>query len=74
MLAISCTRLYNSLYFKCLHERVGGEGLGPLDGEAEGTGPDKLGQHSQGAGHSEQHGVVVHLLHAVILKQINNLY
>lgn len=50
-----------------LHEALGGEGLWPLDGQAQGAVPDERREHSEGAGHSEQHRVVGHLLHPVIL-------
>lgn len=53
----------------CLHQEIGAEGLGPLDGQAEGTGPDVVGEDAEGSGDAEQHGVVVHLVHAVVLEQ-----
>ena len=50
-----------------LHKSIGAHGFGALQGEAQGSAPDQLGQDPQGAGHAEQHRVVVHLSHAVVL-------
>ena len=51
-----------------LLEALSRHGLGTLQGQTSGTGPDHLGEAAQGARHAEQNGVVVHLGHAVVLK------
>lgn len=55
--------------FDGFHEEIGAKGLGPFDGEAEGAGPDQGREDAQGAGDSEEDGVVVHLLHAEVLEE-----
>uniref|UniRef100_A0A182Q2B9 Uncharacterized protein n=1 Tax=Anopheles farauti TaxID=69004 RepID=A0A182Q2B9_9DIPT len=52
-----------------LDQPIGGHRLGTLDRQSEGTVPHERGQHAEGTGHTEQHGVVVHLLQAVVLEQ-----
>ena len=52
-----------------LLEPLGGDGLGPLDGETEGAVEHQAGQNAEGARHTEEHGVVVLLLQAVVLEQ-----
>ncbi|CAN8021823.1 unnamed protein product, partial [Ixodes persulcatus] len=52
-----------------LHESLGGHGLGSLDGESQGAVPDERGKDAERPRHSEQHGVVLHLLHAVVLRE-----
>ena len=52
-----------------LHEHVCGQGFGTFDGQAQSTIPDEGGQHTESAGYTEQDGVVVHFLHAVVLQQ-----
>ena len=61
--------MYFSLSANQLLESRGGHRLGSLEGKAEGPVPDQRGGHAEGTGHSEQHSVVVHLLHAVVLKE-----
>lgn len=51
-----------------LHEAIRAHGLGSLQGEAESPAPDELRQNAQGPGDAEQHRVVVHLLHAIVLR------
>lgn len=50
-------------------EQLRGEGLGPLDGQAERARPDHLRQAAERARHAEHHRVVAHLRQAVILQQ-----
>ena len=50
-----------------LDERRGGEGLGSLYGQSEGTVPDQGTEHSQSTRHAKQHSVETHLRHAVVL-------
>ena len=45
-----------------------GHGLGSLQREAKSSVPDQAGGHTQGSGDAEEHGVVVHLLHSVVLQ------
>lgn len=52
-----------------LDQSIGGHGLGAFDGQTQGTVPDERGQHAESTGNAEQHGVVVHLLQAVVLQQ-----
>jgi hypothetical protein len=63
------TDLGLDLSFDGLHEEVGAEGLGPLDRQAESTGPDEIGEDAKGARDSEEDRVVVHLLEAVVLEE-----
>mmetsp|Transcript_7078 Transcript_7078/g.21611 ORF Transcript_7078/g.21611 Transcript_7078/m.21611 type:complete len:462 (+) Transcript_7078:264-1649(+) len=44
----------------------GGDGLGPLEGKAEGAVPEELGEGAEGAGDAEEDGVVVVLGEAVV--------
>lgn len=48
---------------------LGREGLGALDGGAESTVDDELGQDTDGTGHTEEDGVVVGLRQAVVLQE-----
>lgn len=50
------------------HQSLRAHGLGTLQREAQGSAPHLLGQHAQGSGHAEQHRVVVHLSHPVVLQ------
>lgn len=52
-----------------LHNPVAGDGLGALEGEAKSTVEEKLGESTVGTGNSEENGVVVLLLEAVVLKE-----
>jgi len=52
-----------------LLDRLHREGLGALDGEAEGAVPEELGQHAEGARHAEEHRVVGVLGEAVVHEQ-----
>ena len=51
------------------HQSIRAHGLGALQGEAQGSTPHQLGQHAEGSGHAEQHSVVVHLGHSVVLRR-----
>ena len=51
-----------------LFQSWSGHGLGSLQREAKSSVPDQAGGHSQGPGDAEEHGVVVHLLHSVVLQ------
>jgi hypothetical protein len=48
---------------------LGGEGLGALDGGTDGAVDDELRKHTKGAGHTEEDGVEVLLLEAVVLEE-----
>lgn len=50
------------------HQSICAHGLGALQGEAQGSTPHQLGQHAEGPGHAEQHSVVIHLAHPVVLQ------
>lgn len=67
--ALDESRVRIRLLLNHLDQQIGGERLGALDGQAQGTIPDKRGQDTEGTGHTEEYGVVVHLLHAVVLQQ-----
>lgn len=49
-------------------EGVCAEGLGSLDWQAEGAGPDQLREHAESAWHAEHHRIIIHLLQTVILQ------
>uniref|UniRef100_A0A182SDY3 Uncharacterized protein n=1 Tax=Anopheles maculatus TaxID=74869 RepID=A0A182SDY3_9DIPT len=48
---------------------IGRHRLGALDRQTQSTVPHKRGQHTEGTRHTEQYGVVVHLLQTVVLEQ-----
>lgn len=48
---------------------LGGEGLGALDGGTDGAVDDELRKHTKGTGHTEEDGVEVLLLEAVVLEE-----
>lgn len=49
------------------HQSICAHGLGALQGKAQGSTPDQLSQNTKGPGHTEQHSVVIHLSHSIIL-------
>lgn len=49
------------------HQSICAHGLGALQGEAQGSTPHQLSQHTEGSGHTEQHSVVIHLSHSIVL-------
>lgn len=49
------------------HQSICAHGLGALQGEAQGSTPHQLSQHAEGSGHTEQHSVVIHLSHSIVL-------
>jgi len=52
-----------------LSESFGAQTLWPLQWKTQSSGPDHLGQATESSGDSEEHGVVLHLGHTVVLKQ-----
>lgn len=50
-------------------ESFSAQTLWPLQWKAQSSGPDHLGQATQSSRDSEEHGVVLHLGHTVVLKQ-----
>lgn len=52
-----------------LSELLGAEGLWSLEWETESSAPDHLGQAAQCSADAKKHGVVLHLGHAVVLKE-----
>lgn len=49
------------------HQSIRAHGLGALQWEAQSSTPHQLSQHAEGPGHTEQHSVVIHLGHSVVL-------
>ena len=49
------------------HQSIRAHGLGALQGEAQGSTPHQLSQHAEGSGHTEEHRVVIHLSHSIVL-------
>ena len=52
-----------------LHEGLGAERFGPLDGKTKGAVPDERGQDAKSATHAEHDRVIIHFRQAVVLKQ-----
>ena len=59
----------NSLFLDGSKETLHVDGLRALDGEAKGTGPDELGEGSDGTADTEGDGVVQGLLEAEVVEE-----